>query len=64
MKAAFYIAFALSTLLLLALTGIAFMQAGDFKYFNKKNRLISYFFVSMILTTCFASAIVLFRIDF
>lgn len=64
MKLAFYIGFIIHTLLLFGLTGIALMQAGDFKYFNEKNKFISYIFVFLILFTYVASLIALIAIKF
>gem|GEM_PF-5761225 len=64
MKIAFYIGFFIHTLVLLGLTGIAFMQSGDFKYFSEKNRFISYIFVFFILLTYIGSLVTLIAVDF
>ncbi|MBT6069058.1 hypothetical protein HOG48_04855 [Candidatus Peregrinibacteria bacterium] len=64
MKLAFYIGFFIHTLVLFGLTGVAFMQAGDFKYFSKTNQIVSYFFVFFILLTYVGSLIALLTINF
>ncbi len=64
MQLAFYIGFGIHTLILLAIAGIGFMQASDFKYYNKKNLFIAYSFIFFILLTYVGSLLILMLIDF